>query len=55
MSVSALPNCAYPLAQKLVWMSKRNFTCNCGALRLRAGSILVENGPKIKGGGRFKK
>ena len=38
------------LAHKLVWISKRNFTCSFDALRLRADYILVEIEPKIKRG-----
>ena len=30
------PNFVSPLAQKLVWIPKRNVTCSFGALRLRA-------------------
>ena len=40
------------LAQKLDWISNRNFTCSFGAIKLRAGEILVKMGPKIKRGGR---
>ena len=34
--VCALPNFVDELAQKLVWISKPNFTCSFGSLRLRA-------------------
>ena len=37
------------LVQKLVGLSKRNFTSSFGALRLR-DKILVEFEPEIKGG-----
>ena len=36
MFVSTLTNFVYALAQKLVWISKQNFTCSFGTLRLRA-------------------
>ena len=51
MLVSTLPNFVYSLAQKLVWISNRNFKCSFGAWRLRAGLILVEIESKIKGVG----
>ena len=51
LCVSALPNFCDALTRKLVQISKQNFTSSFGALRLWADYILVEIGPKIKGGG----
>ena len=46
--VSTLPNIVYALAQKIVLISKRNFTCIFGELRLRVEYILVEIGQIIR-------
>ena len=43
-----LPNLAYDLSQKLVGISKQNFTYSFSVLRLRTDKILVKIEPKIK-------
>ena len=49
--VCTLPIVVDKLAQKLVWISKPNFTPSFGPLRLRADMILVHIDPKLRGEG----
>ena len=44
-----LPNFVYALVQKPMKISSRNFIVRYFILRLRADSIWVEIGPKIRG------